>query len=248
MFEYKGHERFRPQLLSLSSPPHISIKNVKRIPREAVDSVLASNAEDQECHSKLSSVQFHPKDVESHLKSLDVDSTMGPDNLYSRLLKECALELAYLLSIIFNKSMASGQTVVTDHLLLTYDYITDRYDQGQVVDLILFDFAKAFDRVHHQTLIDKLVAIGILGNLLQWITSFLLGRSMKVTINGHIQCNYKIFADDLKLYQPSSSTSDCTQSLPGMQDNIDLLAATVASWGLRISAGKCVHLRIARQR
>ena len=54
-----------------------------------------------------------------------------------------------------------------------------------MVDLILFDFIKAFDRVHHQTLIDKLVAVGIAGNLLQWITSFLLGRSMKVTINGH---------------------------------------------------------------
>ena len=60
------------------------------------------------CHDSLSSVQFHPKDVESRLKSLDVDSTMGPENIHPLLLKECATELTYPLAIIFNKSMASG--------------------------------------------------------------------------------------------------------------------------------------------
>lgn len=38
---------------------------------------------------------------------------------------------------------------VTDQLLLTYHYATYWYDQGHVVDLILFDLVKAFDHVHH---------------------------------------------------------------------------------------------------
>ena len=170
---------------------------------------------------------------------------------------------------------------VTDQLLLTYDHVTYWYDQGHVVDLILFDFVKAFDRVHHQTLIDKLAAIEISGSLLQWITSFLLGREMKVSISGNvsasrpvlsgvpqgsvlgpllflifinyicsrIQCNYKMFADDLKLYFHSSAPSPgSSQSLPNMQDSINLLSAVASSWGLRFSTDKCVHFRFARQR
>jgi len=73
---------------------------------------------------------------------------------------------------------------VIDQLLLTYNYITDWYDKGMVVDLIFFDFKKAFDVVHHKTLLDKLVSIGIAGNLLAWIKSFLCGRLMKVCVGG----------------------------------------------------------------
>ena len=78
----------------------------------------------------------------------------------------------------------SGRSV-TDQLLLTYDHVTSMYDQGHTVDLILFDYAKAFDKVHFLTLLDKLRSIGISGNLLNWIYSFLFGRSMHVSVSGH---------------------------------------------------------------
>ena len=73
---------------------------------------------------------------------------------------------------------------VTDQLLLAYNNITQWYDQGYTVDLLLFDFIKAFDKVHHQTLLNKLSLIGIRGNLYRWIESFLSNRTMKVSING----------------------------------------------------------------
>ncbi len=60
---------------------------------------------------------------------------------------------------------------VSNQLLLTYNKVTQWYDQGYTVDLILFNFVKAFNRVHHQTLLDKLSLLGITGNLLQWIKS-----------------------------------------------------------------------------
>ncbi len=41
-----------------------------------------------------------------------------------------------------------GRTV-EDNLLLTYDYITKWTDQDNTVDLVFFDFAKAFDTVNH---------------------------------------------------------------------------------------------------
>lgn len=73
---------------------------------------------------------------------------------------------------------------VSDQLLSTYEKVTHWYDIGRTVDQILFDFIKAFERVHHSTLIDKLTSIGIEGNLLAWITSFLQHRMMSVTIRG----------------------------------------------------------------
>ena len=108
------------------------------------------------------------------------------------------------------------------------------------MDLILFDYSKAFDKVNHHILLTKLKCIGINGSLLQWISSFLIGRKLQVAVKGHLSScravesgvpqgsvlgpllfliyinhvgsrlasNYKIFADDLKLYAcvtPSSS-------------------------------------------
>jgi hypothetical protein len=73
---------------------------------------------------------------------------------------------------------------VDDQLLLTYDKVTHWVDSGSVVDVVLFDFAKAFDVVCHVLLIGKLAHLGVGGCLLQWISDFLLDRSMHVTVSG----------------------------------------------------------------
>lgn len=75
---------------------------------------------------------------------------------------------------------------VTDQLLVTYNHVSYWYDQGHIVDLILFDYAKAFDKVHHLTMLDKLTSIGVSGNLFQWIRSFLINRCFFVSISA---CN-----------------------------------------------------------
>ena len=43
-----------------------------------------------------------------------------------------------------------------DQLLLVYDNVSKYMDEGKIVDVILFDFSKAFDVVVHSLLIDKL--------------------------------------------------------------------------------------------
>ena len=50
------------------------------------------------------------------------------------------------------------------------------------VDVIYVDFSKAFDKVPHQRLINKLEAYGIAGGTLRWITDFLNGRTFQVRI------------------------------------------------------------------
>ena len=51
-------------------------------------------------------------------------------------------------------------------------------------DVLLLDFAKAFDSVPHQRLLHKLHYYGIRNKTLEWIKSFLLGRSQRVQVNG----------------------------------------------------------------
>ena len=48
------------------------------------------------------------------------------------------------------------------------------------IDAIYTDFQKAFDRVDHKLLIFKLKKIGIEGNILDWISSYLTNRTQVV--------------------------------------------------------------------
>ena len=71
---------------------------------------------------------------------------------------------------------------VEDQLLLTYNAVSKWMDTGNVVDIILFDFSKAFDTVNHQILFTKLNLLGINGIILSWIKTFLTNRSMEVAV------------------------------------------------------------------
>ena len=55
---------------------------------------------------------------------------------------------------------------------------------GGCVDVIYCDFMKAFDKVPHRRLIQKLRYYGIEGQTLKWIEQFLLGRRQRVLVNG----------------------------------------------------------------
>ena len=52
------------------------------------------------------------------------------------------------------------------------------------IDLIIMDFAKAFDKVSHRHLIYKLNYYGISGNALTWISAFLSNRTQNVVLDG----------------------------------------------------------------
>ena len=73
---------------------------------------------------------------------------------------------------------------VDDQLLLTYNRVTAWLDAGSVVDVVLFDFAKAFDMVDHEILLFKLSCLGVGGRLLCWVREFLVGRRMQVIVSG----------------------------------------------------------------
>ena len=52
------------------------------------------------------------------------------------------------------------------------------------VDVVYINFAKAFDKVDHGVLLQKLREMGITGKLWRWIYSFLTNRKQSVIVNG----------------------------------------------------------------
>ena len=57
-------------------------------------------------------------------------------------------------------------------------------ERGEAFDVIYTDFAKAFDSVPHQRLLAKLQCIGVKGDVLFWIKTFLSGRTQCVKVDG----------------------------------------------------------------
>lgn len=65
------------------------------------------------------------------------------------------------------------------------NYVLPNMENGGQIDVIYTDFEKAFDRVDHNILIQKLYAMGIHGDLLRWIKSYLCNRSQAVVVGGY---------------------------------------------------------------
>jgi len=67
-------------------------------------------------------------------------------------------------------------------LLEVFDYWTAALDKGIPVDVVYFDFWKAFDSVPHKRMLKKIEAYGITGKLLKWVSDFLTKRLQRVVI------------------------------------------------------------------
>ena len=74
-----------------------------------------------------------------------------------------------------------GRSCVTN-LLLAREAWCDAVDHGKQVHVAQVDFSKAFDRVDHRILLRKLVDLGIPGQIVRWIASYLNGRVFRVRV------------------------------------------------------------------
>ena len=66
--------------------------------------------------------------------------------------------------------------------------------RGDIVDNVYLDFSKAFDTVPHRRLLGKLEAYGIDGSHLSWISSFLMGRTQKVSVNDSLSSSKPVLS------------------------------------------------------
>lgn len=79
----------------------------------------------------------------------------------------------------------SNKSTITNLLPYT-EFLHSVVGSSGQVDVIGTDFRKAFDKVNHKILISKLISIGIHGNLLRWIESYINNRCQAVAINNCI--------------------------------------------------------------
>ena len=74
----------------------------------------------------------------------------------------------------------------TTNLLVFLDKVSLAVDNSVSVDAIFLDLAKAFDKVPHQRLLNKVKAHGIDGKLASWIEAWLSDRRHRVCLDGRI--------------------------------------------------------------
>ena len=72
----------------------------------------------------------------------------------------------------------------TTNLLEFLETVTKIADDGHALDIIYLDFAKAFDKVPHGRLLNKMRALGIGGRILDWTAAWLKNRLQRTVLNG----------------------------------------------------------------
>ena len=85
-----------------------------------------------------------------------------------------------------------GGRSCTSNLLEAFDTILDMIDDGLPVDVLFFDFKKAFDTVPHYRLLVKLESFGINGSTLEIISDFLSDRRMRVGVGDKFSQIFRI--------------------------------------------------------
>ena len=78
-----------------------------------------------------------------------------------------------------------GRSTISN-LLCAENELANAHNSKESYEIITFDFSRAFDRVPHHLLLNELAAHGITGSALQWVQSFLSGRSQAVRIGSSL--------------------------------------------------------------
>ena len=105
--------------------------------------------------------------------------------IFEKIVRDKLVNHINLLNL-FNENQhgfLSGRSCVSQ-LLQHYNSIIEGIENGDDVDIIYLDFAKAFDKVHHGTLIRKLRNMKVSGKVLSWIINFLYDRKQQVCVEG----------------------------------------------------------------
>ena len=164
----------------------------------------------------------------------------------------------------------------TTQLLAFVDDLCKTMEAGRQTDVIVMDFAKAFDKVSHNKLCHKLHRYGISGSTNRWIKNFLNNRTQCVVLEGCSSdrapvlsgvpqgsvlgpCLFLFYINDL----PEGLTStvrlfvDDTIMYLGitgkkdtntLQKDLDQLAEWEEKWDMQFHPDKCQVIPVTRKR
>ena len=142
---------------------------------------------------------------------------------------------------------------------------------------LLLDFAKAFDSVPHERLLLKLRSLGICGNMLSWLRSFLTSRKQRVVINGVYSdwanvtsgvpqgtvlgpLLFILYVNDLDSVVKKSTIklfaddvllyapADTKQECSALQNDLNAIFNWTIRWQLKLNIAKCEALAITNKR
>ena len=160
------------------------------------------------------------------------------------------------------------------NLLETMDTLTKLLADKESFDLLLLDFAKAFDKVAHKRLNLKLSGYGICGKLLAWLKAFLTGRKQRVVLGEFISEWLKVsssviqgsvlgpllfilFINDLvdyivnksKLFADDTKVSAKINNAPesSLQKDINSILEWTNTWLMRLNLDKCKIMHFGKK-
>ena len=141
-------------------------------------------------------------------------------------------------------------------------------------DVIIIDFAKAFDKVLHRRLLYKLDYYRIRGSTHKWITSWLSGRSQKVVLDGQASDPVLVLSGfppriGLRAGPISHFINDLPENIRSsvclfaddsvlyrniespmdcqiLQDDLNSLAQWETNWQMKFNVAKCHSMRVTR--
>lgn len=126
----------------------------------------------------------HKKDEKDHVENYRPISLLC---IVSKVLERCVLNCIKQrleeLIVDCQHGFRCGRSCVTN-LLESQDHIGAIVDRAGQVDCVYLDMSKAFDKVRHDLLINKLQDAGFEGKLLDWLHAYLYDRRQRVTVPG----------------------------------------------------------------
>ena len=159
----------------------------------------------------------------------------------------------------------------TTQLLEVQNDLTIYLDENKSIDIIYFDFKKAFDTVPHNRLIYKIKNAGLSGNILNWISDFLKDRKQRVVIQSDMSDNdnvlsgvpqgstlgpllFLIFINDLpinlkskcKMFADDTKIYNTSENHHELQEDINKLEIWSKKWLLNFNVDKCKVLHIGK--
>ena len=204
-----------------------------------------------------------------------VSLTSIPCKLMESIIKDDIID--HLLTNELLKSSQHGfmrnKSTVTN-LLEFFEKITSIVDNGDPADIVYLDFSKAFDKVPHRRLLNKIQSYGIENKVIDWIEKWLTGRYQRTVLNGMFSSwesvlsgipqgsvlgplAFIIFIDDidatallidiLNKFADDAKIGKKVRSEDDnkeLQDCLDKLMEWAEKWGMKFNVEKCSVIHI----